>query len=236
MKKNIIYIISGLIFAGNLYSGTMGTNTPIRNLYIRGDLGYNFFNDPSAMTASYLSNTPISALDTHIEDRLGYSVGIGYRFMPQLRTDVTFTYRPSISFQATDDAPEIGTAKLRNYTVMANGYYDFDLNLPVMPYLMAGIGLSSNTTNSIYWPFVQQNEFGHTVNHFAWQVGAGLAYALCDRLLLDFNYQFVDLGKFSNTGHYDTGGPFNIGLIGTPTSFNTLYSNQIQVGLRYYIL
>jgi opacity protein-like surface antigen len=118
---------------------------------------------------------------------------------------------------------------------MVNAYYDMDFNAPVTPYIMGGLGVSSNSTNTIYWPFVQQNEFGHSVSHFAWQVGAGLSYALQDNFLIDLNYQFVDLGKFSNTGQYDAGGPFNLGLTGTPTSFNTLYSNQVQLGLRYYI-
>ncbi|MCW8385474.1 outer membrane beta-barrel protein [Fluoribacter dumoffii] len=233
MKRNLIYLTSGIaLFTGSLFAGTMGA---IDNIYLRADLGYNFFNDPSAITASYLSNTKINALDTHVENRLGYNVGIGYRFIPQLRADLTFTYRPSISFEATDDAPEVGTANLRNYTLMVNGYYDIDFNFPVIPYIMGGIGLSSNSTDNIYWPFVQQSEYGHTVNYFAWQVGAGLAYAFNANLLVDFNYQFVDLGKFSNTGNYNTGGPFNLGLTGTPTSFDTLYSNQIQLGLRYYI-
>lgn len=236
MKKNLVFITTcTALFSGSLFAGTMGPVENINNLYLRADLGYNFFNNPSAITASFLSNNQINAIDSDVKNRLGYNVGIGYRFIPQLRGDVTFTYRPSISFQATDDAPEIGVAKLRNYTVMVNGYYDMDFNLLVTPYVMGGIGVSSNSTDSIYWPFVQQNEYGHSVSHFAWQVGAGIAFPIQENLLIDLNYQFVDLGKFSNTGQYDTGGPFNIGLTGTPTSFNTLYSNQIQLGLRYYI-
>ncbi|KTD60937.1 outer membrane protein [Legionella shakespearei] len=236
MKKNLVSIaVSAAVFSGSLFAGTMGPVADMKNFYLRGDVGYNFYNNPSAITASYLSNDSINALDSDVKNSVGYNVGVGYRFIPQLRTDLTFTYRPSISFQATDDAPEIGAAKLRNYTIMANAYYDMDFNAPVTPYIMGGLGVSSNSTGIIYWPFVQQSEFGRSVNHFAWQVGAGMSYALQDNFLIDLNYQFVDLGKFSNTGQYDTGGPFNIGLTGTPTTFNTLYSNQVQLGLRYYI-
>lgn len=167
---------------------------------------------------------------------MGYSGGIGYRFLPQLRGDVTFTYRPSIKFSVIDSVPEVGIGKLTNYSIMANAYYDINLNIPFIPYIMGGVGVSSNKTHRVFFPVVVQHEYGTFTQSATWQVGAGVSYPILKQLLVDLNYQYINLRKFNNTGHFDVDPvpPFVAGLIGTPTSFQNLYSNQIQLGLRYY--
>lgn len=234
-KKQLMLGSCSVFLSSCLNAGTMG---PVMNdggsVYIRGDLGFNFFVDPDAQTAS-ASNAPINAFDSSVRNKGSYGFGLGYRFLPSLRADLDYTYRPNARFQATDNIPETGAGYLRNYTVMLNGYVDLNINLPVTPYVMGGIGVSNNATTSIYWPVVQQYEYGRSTTNFAWQLGLGMAYALQPNFLVDLSYQYVDLGKFSNTGHYNTGGIFNNGLVGAPTSFSALYSNQVQIGLRYYI-
>ena len=117
-----------------------------------------------------------------------------------------------------------------------DGYYDFNLNSPLAPYVMAGIGLGVNATENIYWPVAAQSEMGKSVTHFVWQVGVGAAYALTSQLKIDLNYQFIDLSSFRNTGIYNvTAAAGAQGTSGSPTSWGSLYDNQIQLGLRYTI-
>lgn len=229
MKKRIVLlsisVISGSVWAAaapNLYVA------PTKKIYARVDLSENFFVTPAASTASAVTNTSISATSENVSYTPGYNLGLGYQIVPRFRADMDFTYRPSIPFKLIDDAPETGRSHLNNYTFMLNAYYDFKSKIPIVPYLMAGIGVSHNSTGSIYWPVFNQYERGRTSTYFAWQAGLGLTYPIRPNLLVDFNYQLVDLGLFRNTGTY------NVGTPGAPTTWDTLYSNQLQLGLRYY--
>ncbi len=50
--------------------------------------------------------------------------GLGYRFFPFFRSDVTFDYRPDFNYKP------FGNASFKNWSAMLNGYVDF--NLPFM--------------------------------------------------------------------------------------------------------
>lgn len=203
---------------------------PTKKIYARVDLSENFFITPAASTSSAVNNTSISASSENVSYTPGYNLGLGYQIVPRFRVDMDFTYRPSIPFKLIDDAPETGKGHLNNYTFMFNAYYDFKSKIPIVPYLMAGIGVSHNSTSKIYWLTFNQYENGQTSTYFAWQLGLGLTYPIRPNLLVDFNYQLVDLGTFRNTGTY------NVGTPSAPTTWNTLFSNQLQLGLRYYFL
>jgi opacity protein-like surface antigen len=209
-----------------------------RSLYIRGDIGANFFHSSQVNTSGSDYQFLISP-DASISNSIGYTGGVGYQLLPKLRGDVTFTYRPNLNVSVLDNTPEIGRGTLRNYTVMANLYLDIDyFNLPLMPYFMGGIGSSwFKGYNNLNWPVFQINEYGQTKQNFAWQIGAGTSYKVCENFLIDFSYQFIALGTGSYTGHYDrfTVAPYSQSLYGAPTQFTNIYDNQIQVGLRYYI-
>src|SRR5690348_4174414 len=47
--------------------------------------------------------------------------GLGYRFSPWFRSDVTFDYRPDFKDKA------LGDARFRNWSAMLNGYIDFNV-------------------------------------------------------------------------------------------------------------
>lgn len=229
---NSRYLFYTAILTGQIslaVAGSMGSSIINPSFYVRGDLGYNFFNQPSATTSSFFNNLKIDGTNEHVGSNIGYNVGFGSTFSSPFRTDLTLTFRPSISFKLVDDAPELGTGTLDNYTLMLNGYYDLPFNSPLTWYVMAGVGGSFNNTESIYWPVALQYESGKLLSHFAWQVGIGTSVSVLTNLVVDLNYQFIDLGSFSNTGD------FNFGPHGAPTRWDTLYSNQVQVGLRYHI-
>jgi len=198
--------------------------------YTRLDGSYNFFNTPTAITtlSSLESGSSFYAANKKVSNQAGISAGFGYKPSEAIRTDITLTYRPAIAFQLANDEPGVARSSVANYTVMANGYYAFNLNVPFEVYGMGGIGVSTNATKNLYWPVAGVVEGGLTENHFAWQVGAGVSYPVGDSLLIDINYQFVDLGSFTNNGYYDA-------TQSTPTHWGSLYSNQLQIGLRCYI-
>jgi outer membrane autotransporter protein len=66
-------------------------------------------------------------------------------------------------------------------TVMANGYYDFDSGSKVIPYLMAGAGISS----------VDVSWSSDSSTSFVWQVGAGLGFKVDDNVTMDLGYRYI---------------------------------------------
>ena len=242
MNNRKLILLSNLVLVSSyIYAGDMGlAEVPdsLKRLYIRGDIGANFFNSSQVDTSGSDYNYLISP-SASISNSVGYTGGSGYQFFPKLRGDVTFSYRPNLNVKVLDNTPEAGTGTLKNYTVMANLYLDIDyFNLPIVPYFMAGIGSSwFNGYNNLYWPVPQINEYGQTKQNFAWQLGAGASYKIFENFLMDINYQYLAIGTASYTGHYDRYAPaaFTQSLYGAPTQFNNVYDNQIQIGLRYYM-
>ena len=78
-----------------------------------------------------------------IEYDRGFTIGgaLGYQIQDQVRAEASLSYR-------TADVDQVGgisagaSGDVNVTSLMANVYYDFDLGLPVTPYLGAGLGLA----------------------------------------------------------------------------------------------
>lgn len=120
-----------------------------------------------------------------------------------------------------DSANVPANLRLRAWSLMANAWYDFDLGLPVTPYVGGGLGMAmvkiSGDLDSarIY-------EKNDTV--FAWQVGAGVSMPLTDttKLFLDYRYFAADAAHLKLEPGYH-GGDVN-------ADFN---SHSVMVGVRF---
>ena len=84
---------------------------------------------------------------------------------------------------------EFGTtkAKMENNSVMLNAYYDIDTGTKLTPYVGAGIGMA-RLKGSIKGDDANASKSKTT---FAWQVGAGVSYAMTDNLALDAGYRYL---------------------------------------------
>ncbi len=69
---------------------------------------------------------------------------------------------------------------MRSHTLLFNGYIDMKTASALTPYVGAGLGYQWNHMND-----------GDKPHAFAWQVGAGVSYALCDHLSLDLGYRYL---------------------------------------------
>ena len=118
---------------------------------------------------------------------------------------------------------ETSKTKIKTHAYMLNAYYDFDTCTKFTPYVGAGIGLAkTKIANMVYGGgFVKSTE-KHT--GIAWQIGAGIAYALNDNVSVDVGYRYIDYGKFDVSSIFDNG------------SFRASYettANELYAGLRY---
>ena len=88
----------------------------------------------------------------------------------------------------------VAETEVETQSVMLNGYYDIDTDTKLTPYVGAGIGYAKIKGKLL----VDALSASEDDNSFAWQVGAGVGYALTDSVTVDAGYRYVDYGDFSN--------------------------------------
>lgn len=164
-------------------------------------------------------------------------VGIGYRFSPMLRMDVTLDHRFDARFRGAAAAPTfaggsfLDRGRLQSTTLLLNAYMDLGTWNGLTPYLGAGVGIARNTLSryaritsdpsgaiTAWEPLA-----GDSDSSFAWALMAGLGYEVMPGLTLDVGYRFVGLGTVK-TRHYSLGSGAELGQIG---------AHEVRVGLRY---
>lgn len=128
------------------------------------------------------------------------TIGIGARFLPFFRADVTASAIPSLRFSGGDNlgTGSVNIAQIRSEVVLANAYFDFPVLTifgPLQPYLDVGLGAARNKIGAMSSTFIGGGFAGHTETDVAGSIGAGIAFPLGDHALIDFAYKFIDLGE-----------------------------------------
>jgi len=116
-----------------------------------------------------------------------------------------------------------------------NAYYDFHNDSSFTPYFGGGLGLAFiNTdadfgvTNSATPADTWVKSIGsQTETNFAWNLGAGVGYAINDMFTVDLGYRFTSLGGAETKwGKDDVGGDWMQGKT------DNVYMHQVALGLR----
>jgi outer membrane protein OmpA-like peptidoglycan-associated protein len=238
-------LIGGLLViaaVSNSYAQRGFTWVPT-GLYLRGDVGGAFGNDVTFKDTS--TSAPCLLCTATDRASTGNSVlfgaGIGYRFAPMFRADLTLDFMPSFKGHGSSNPPGLTTsAEASSLVGMANGYLDFAGFAPqffgrFQPYIDAGVGFAhndlQNTTGSIASvPPTAIGLTGAARTNFAWGAGAGLAYAFSPNWAIDVAYKYLDLGSL-RTGS-------SLTVAGAPFSVSSLKSDDftvhtVTVGFRY---
>lgn len=146
-------------------------------------------------------------------DSIAYgSLAIGKEFSGNLRGEIAFSAFGKTDFAGpwsytvpADPGPHADmSGSVRSVALMANGYYDFRTVGKVTPFVMAGIGISSNKmgewtrTNAAATDPVQTFE-GASKTNLAWSVGLGISMDVgpvfgTAPAKLDVAWRYFDLG------------------------------------------
>lgn len=212
--------------------------------YLRADLGYSITVDDRAEFDDPVERDSIE-MTSYKGSR--YQIGAGLKLTDYLRTDITVSYGNRLSaaddYRDADGIPNKSGNKLNDgafetssWTTMVNVYVDplsiagVDLGA-FSPYVQGGIGLARNKTEKMF--FVNDNDSyttGDTHNDLAWQIGAGVGYAISDQWTLDMSYRFLDMGEAR-------GGDKFINSVGTVTGVEParfdLRAHEFMIGLQY---
>ncbi len=168
------------------------------------------------------------------------AAGVGYAFSNGFRVEVQGDFLNGHVSGVRTSFPAFAGGYEQQYGGFLNGLYDFHLNLPVVPYVGAGIGAQAVELNRFTSGPIGFHE-GYTGNNpgthgnFAYQGIAGFAYpiAAVPGLALTADYRFIGVLNppgylFSDgegNGHYD--GKLYRGAL------SNIYTNEVLIGLRY---
>ncbi len=223
--------------------------------YLRGDIGYKFYNDPTAELSNpnYASGTYTgglgSLIDESLDDAYNVGIGAGFRFNEYFRTDLTLDYESPAGFEGrlfcpgpvsgscgasgvdldgdgTNDGYSTERADITAWSALANAYVDLGTYAGLTPYVGAGAGLSYLTTSDV------RTAGGSTYNgdgkfNFAWALMAGASYAVDQQVSIDVGYRYINLGDAQS------GVIVASDTTTTRINYNDIDAHEIRVGLRY---
>jgi len=210
MKRNILLATSGvLLLATSMAYGATG-------LYVNGNFGFAVPNDSDVTDSAYPEDPSVK-----IKSDAGIALGaaVGYNFG-------TFRFEGELAYQGNDfdkkifaDTDETYMNRISGDTSstawLINGYYDFVNKSAFTPFISAGLGMATIDL-SITLPAEDNKRFSGDDTVFAWQVGAGVGYAINEKLTIDLKYRYFRTADVE------------IDTLTVPYS-----SNNIYVGMRY---
>ena len=148
---------------------------------------------------------------------------------------ITFSSPSSYGFNPFKSEVQINT-------LLFNVFYDFPTDSPFTPFVGAGVGVahikgkfSSNDYDSI-----THKSYSHTESHkktnFAWQIGAGISYAVSGTVNLDLAYRYTHFGKAKLQSYsgcdIDADGGWG-DYVSDHTVVDDLTSHSLTAGIRF---
>jgi len=211
--------------------------------YVRGDIGGAFgqnltFEDtnPNAPNCDLCGDLFPSSTGSSVL----IGGGVGYRFGPMFRADLTMDYLTpfNVKGHSTAASPSTGSAKLDALIGLANVYFDLAGAFPggfgpFQPFVTAGIGVArdhldtTTGTSALIGPFAIES---HSRQNLAWAFGAGVGYPLTPELAIELAYKYLDTGQVRTGGTVVAGGQaFEL----TPSKTGDFVVHAVTVGVRY---
>ncbi|MDB5370184.1 MAG: OmpA family protein, partial [Roseomonas sp.] len=197
---------------------------PITGVYVGAGAGYNYLQDADLSIPGQSGS-----VSAEFENGIVGVLSVGYGFGNGLRAEIEGNYRQN-DVDTIGNLPGIG-GTARTYGAMVNALYDFNVGLPVVPYVGAGIGYAWTDYDTVRSRGVVTTTIDDTDGQFAFQGIAGLAFpiAAVPGLALTAEYRFLgtlepEMRSVSRVGT----GPISRSKVDTEN-----YNHSALIGLRY---
>lgn len=159
------------------HGGAHSHDKPYQGVYVGGALGYSMPEDSEVDAESV-------EFDAELDDALGGLLNLGYAYGNGFRAELEANLRShdADEVQGVDASGDVDTMG-----IFLNALYDFDLGMPVTPYLGAGLGyLDIDADASSSGVSLNGDEGG-----FGYQGIAGVSFGLTDQLQAFADYRYV---------------------------------------------
>jgi len=159
--------------------------------YLSANVGVSWLDD-SNLRASDIGINVNSDMEFDTGFLLGAAVGYDYG---QFRFEGEFGYRShtidkwkDITINGMNFGDASGDGDVTTLSFLVNGFVDFPSNGPLTPYVGGGIGFATIDMNDLEIENVRIGDDSDTV--FAYQLAAGIAYAVNPYMSVDLGYRF----------------------------------------------
>lgn len=211
----IRHLLLGSVFAVALPATAMAQTAP-SGLYLGAQAGMNWLDDAS-FNVPGLSNTVSFQGDWTGTIEGGYRFENGFR----LGAEVGFGSHNVDGITGGPAGRTGGSGDIASLSVMAVAYYDFNPGGKFRPYIGAGVGTLGHDLQSV-GPALGINQlFDSSDDKFAYQLSAGVGYAVTDNVELSVGYRYMAADDFQVTS-----------AVRAPFSYDAT-SHSVLVGVRY---
>ena len=193
---------------------------PVSGLYVGAGAGVNFHQ---------ISDADRGKAKFEYPGAVGLA-SIGWGFGNGLRAEIEGNYRHNDIKRISNGGLSGTSGYWRNYGAMGNVLYDFNVGLPVIPYVGVGAGYAWTDVDKarLAGPGGSRYRIEDTEGRFAYQGIAGLALALAPNVALTAEYRFF--GTLDPKLDVD-----RVGTVGAPGGSikPSNYNHSALVGIRY---
>jgi outer membrane protein OmpA-like peptidoglycan-associated protein len=152
--------------------------------YVRGDIGYSTDTNFSA------DDENIDWGDVSADEGWMGLLGGGYSWLNGFRLEGELGYRDN-DFNDTEALDDGGS--ITAWSLMANGYYDFNAWGMVRPYVGLGIGVADVEVEGADLIPAPPAFADGSETAFAWQAIIGLGWAVSEQVTIDFGYRYFNV-------------------------------------------
>ncbi|MCY4264376.1 MAG: outer membrane beta-barrel protein [Gammaproteobacteria bacterium] len=203
--------VTGIPLSLNIPAGeSVGWQTSLKSdISFSGALGYDYGNIRFELALTRNANNVKSHSGANVSGTDLASIDVG----------VLLSGRQGDLGISTDAFLRNGTGEIETTSLMLNGYYDFNLNGGITPFI--GVGIGNASTQATFAPS-NTSVLDDDDSGFAWQAIIGAQYSITDQLSLGVSYRHISIEDVS----------VNVDLI--PAQLNIRNRSQIfEVGLRH---
>jgi len=223
---------------------TMAVAIDLEGFYITAKGGVSKTSDTGVTSYTISTGTLITYQNEDLGTGRAFGFSVGKYLTDSFRLELEAIKRTGYEYDAREIAATIfgNKAKIETHALFINGFYDFQpfiiRNTAITPYLGGGVGISRNkmgttvATNNGFAGGATVN--GDTINQFAYKLSAGTLVSLTERLSLDVNYQYVNLGAFKGGTELSSNG-VRLPAIDLQRGINggEIKTQELMVGLQY---
>lgn len=194
--KKFIAVIGLLVFLNpaTVFAGD--------SVYVKAGAG--FFNLEDAGTDFNFQGSDYDVGDVSFDGGYNLNAAVGNSFANGMAIELEFSYNKADADKLEGREFSVKGLPVRSHdedlrnsdvsikTLMVNGLYNYKNSSAFTPYAGAGIGFG--------WINVDGKTTDFSETNFAFQILAGVEYALTDNLALSTGYRYLNAGEISDTG------------------------------------
>ena len=150
--------------------------------YVSGNLGIVVASDSDHKNPSF----PGGKLDIESDTGFALAGAVGYK-SGEVRGEIEVAYQKN----DLDKASSLNSSgDITSLSVLLNGYYDIATNSEFTPFISAGLGFAKIDLNDFNFTGSGLPDADEDDTVFAYQVGAGVGYAVDEQVSLEIKYRY----------------------------------------------